>query len=48
MAGAIPVNGTCDDAFAEVRAQFERNFSELDEIGGAVCIYHQGRKVVDL
>lgn len=46
--GTIAINGTCDDRFAEVRAEFEKNFNERDEIGGAVCIYHQGDKVVDL
>jgi CubicO group peptidase (beta-lactamase class C family) len=44
----IPIEGDCDARFAEVRAEFERNFAERGEIGGAACIYHQGRKVVDL
>ena len=44
----IPIAGFCDDKFADVRAEFERNFSERDEIGAAVAIYHNGEKVVDL
>ena len=40
--------GTCDPAFAAVRDALERNFTERGEIGSAICIYHQGQKVVDL
>ena len=42
------VEGTCDPAFTAVREALERNFAEHGEIGSAVCVYHQGRKVVDL
>ncbi len=42
------VQGTCDPAFISVREALERNFTEHGEIGSAVCIYHQGEKVVDL
>ena len=48
MASNNLVPGLCDDRFADVRAAFEKNFTERDEIGGAVCVYHQGKKVVDL
>jgi CubicO group peptidase (beta-lactamase class C family) len=34
--------------FEEVRAAFERNFSERGEIGAAVAAYWRGQKVVDL
>jgi CubicO group peptidase (beta-lactamase class C family) len=34
--------------FEEVRAEFERNFAERDEIGAAVAAYWRGDKVVDL
>ncbi|MCI3952170.1 MAG: serine hydrolase, partial [Burkholderiales bacterium] len=44
----IPINGACDPRFAAVRAEFERNFRERGEIGAAVCVYQDGRKVVDL
>jgi CubicO group peptidase (beta-lactamase class C family) len=42
------VSGTADPAFAKVADAFARNFSELGEVGAAVCVYHDGRKVVDL
>jgi len=42
------VQGTCDPAFAAVRAALERNFAERGELGSAVCVYHRGKKVVDL
>ena len=34
--------------FAEVRAEFDRNFAERGEIGAAVAAYWRGEKVVDL
>ena len=44
----IRVNGTCDPAFEAVRDEFERNFRERGEIGAAVCVYQDGKQVVDL
>lgn len=44
----IPINGACVSSFAAVREEFERNFRERGEIGAAVCVYQDGRKVVDL
>ncbi|MFT5181916.1 MAG: hypothetical protein ACI8S3_001802, partial [Alphaproteobacteria bacterium] len=44
----IPINGHCGEGFAEVRAEFERNFAERGEVGAAVCVYKGGEKVVDL
>jgi CubicO group peptidase (beta-lactamase class C family) len=44
----LNIQGTCDPAFAAVRDALERNFTEHGEIGSAVCVYHQGKKVVDL
>ena len=43
-----PVNGMVAPGFEEVRAEFERNFSERGEIGAAVAAYWRGEKVVDL
>jgi CubicO group peptidase (beta-lactamase class C family) len=43
-----PINGTCPPEFAHVRAAFERNFRERGEIGAAVCVYKDGKKVIDL
>lgn len=42
------IEGACDPSFAGVRAAFEENFLTRGEIGAAVCIYKDGRKVVDL
>jgi CubicO group peptidase (beta-lactamase class C family) len=46
--GEIEIQGICEQAFAEVEEQFERNFRERDECGGSVCVTHDGRTVVDL
>lgn len=42
------VRGEVDPRFEPLRAAFDRNFSELGDVGAAVCVYYQGRKVVDL
>jgi CubicO group peptidase (beta-lactamase class C family) len=42
------IHGDCDAKFAAVRDALAANFARRDEIGSAVCVYHQGRKVVDL
>ncbi len=44
----IPIHGTFDSAFANVREQFEENFRRRGEIGAAVAVYKDGEKVVDL
>lgn len=44
----IHVEGDCAEAFAPVRAALEENFASRGEIGSAVCVYHEGQKVVDL
>ncbi|MBO6782968.1 MAG: beta-lactamase family protein [Alphaproteobacteria bacterium] len=44
----VHVDGVCDDRYARMRATFEQNFSARDELGAAVCVYADGRKVVDL
>lgn len=41
-------NGFVAPGFEEVRAEFERNFIDRDEIGAAVAAYWHGEKVVDL
>jgi CubicO group peptidase (beta-lactamase class C family) len=41
-------NGSVARGFEEVRAEFERNFTERGEIGAAVAAYWRGEKVVDL
>jgi CubicO group peptidase (beta-lactamase class C family) len=42
------MSGTCDPAFAEVRAAFAANFADRGEVGAAVCVRVGGRNVVDL
>jgi CubicO group peptidase (beta-lactamase class C family) len=42
------IHGTADDGFARVAEAFARNFAELGEVGAAVCVYRDGKKVVDL
>jgi CubicO group peptidase (beta-lactamase class C family) len=46
--GSFPLGGTCDPAFAAVEREFIENFRSRGENGGAVCVYKDGRKVVDL
>ena len=42
------IQGTCEPAFAAVRAAFEKNFEAHGEVGAAVAVYHEGKPVVDL
>jgi CubicO group peptidase (beta-lactamase class C family) len=42
------IGGFVAPGFAEVAAEFERNFAERGEIGAATCAYVNGKKVVDL
>lgn len=42
------ISGFCAPQFARVRAAFEENFAQGTEIGAAVAVYHEGKKVVDL
>jgi CubicO group peptidase (beta-lactamase class C family) len=42
------VDGQVAPGFEEVRVEFERNFTERGDIGGAVAAYWRGEKVVDL
>lgn len=44
----IDIHGDCAEAFTAVRDALAENFSGRDEIGSAICVYHQGEKVVDL
>jgi CubicO group peptidase (beta-lactamase class C family) len=44
----VDVDGLVAPGFEAVAIAFERNFEELDEIGAAVAVYHEGRLVVDL
>lgn len=44
----MAVEGSCDARFAPVREAFEHNFRELGELGAGLCVYLEGRPVVDL
>ena len=44
----IKFEGDCDPRFASVAEAFRSNFHDLDELGAALCIYHDGRPVVDV
>lgn len=44
----VSIQGSCDPRFAAVRTAFEDNFLLRGEVGAAVCLYKDGRKVVDL
>lgn len=44
----MTVQGTCAPQFADVRAEFERNFAERGEVGASVHVTVAGETVVDL
>ena len=44
----VEIEGTVEPRFAGVEEAFGRNFEEGAEVGAAVCVYHEGRRVVDL
>jgi CubicO group peptidase (beta-lactamase class C family) len=44
----VPIRGFCAPEFVSVREAFSDNFRKRGEIGAAVCVYKDGRKVVDL
>ncbi|WP_437997599.1 serine hydrolase domain-containing protein [Sorangium sp. So ce185] len=44
----LAIQGSCDPAFAPVRAAFASNFERFPELGAAVSVAVRGRVVVDL
>ena len=44
----IPIHGKCDTRFEAVKAAFETNFKEFNDIGASVAITLDGEFVVDL
>lgn len=46
--GDREIHGEVAPGFELVREEFERNFSERDELGAACCAYVGGEKIVDL
>jgi CubicO group peptidase (beta-lactamase class C family) len=45
---AVPVQGYCDEGFAEVGDEFRRNFAERGELGASLTVKSGGKTVVDL
>ncbi|MEO7193942.1 MAG: serine hydrolase domain-containing protein [Pseudonocardiaceae bacterium] len=43
-----PIHGTTDPRFQAVRDAFAANFRDHGDVGAALCVYHRGRRVVDL
>lgn len=49
MGGVMSVwHGTADEDFGRMTVAFALRFAELGEVGAAVCVYRQGKKVADL
>jgi CubicO group peptidase (beta-lactamase class C family) len=46
--GTVRIGGAVSAGFEPVGDVFAENFSRRGELGGACCVYHRGRKVVDL
>jgi len=44
----IPLGGRCEAEFEPVRAAFERNFTDHDDVGAAVAVWVDGDLVVNL
>ena len=48
MTTAIDIHGTVDAAFSPVRDAFRANFEDHGEIGASLCVYADGKPVVDI
>jgi len=48
MTHSIAISGFVEPGFESVREAFTENFERHNELGAACCIYHHGKKVVDL
>ena len=48
MQAAIEVQGTCDARFRAVEDAFRDNFDKHAEVGAALCVYVDGKPVVDI
>ena len=48
MTAHPPISGNVAPGFEVVRAAFQENFARRGELGGAICAYLHGEKVVDL
>lgn len=45
---ALEITGDCDPSLSKVADAFRANFDQHGEIGASLCIYRDGKKVVDL
>ena len=48
MADTLPIHGVCDPRFTSVRDAFADNFAQHGDFGAAVCVYLEGKPVLDL
>ena len=48
VAGELEIHGHCDDRFASLREEFERNFTERGEVGASFAATVEGEYVVDI
>jgi CubicO group peptidase (beta-lactamase class C family) len=48
QASTVSIDGHVERGFESVRDVFENNFDRFAELGGACCVYHHGKKVVDV
>ena len=44
----MEVNGHCDERFAAVRDEFERNFTERGDVGASFAASIEGEMVIDI
>ena len=44
----METHGTCDEKFEKVRAAFENNFTNLNDVGASVAVSVDGEYVVDI
>ncbi len=48
MTTTAQIQGQCDPRFTAVRQAFAENFEKRGDVGAAVCVYVEGKPVVDL
>ncbi len=48
MTTTAQIQGQCDPCFTAVRQAFAENFEKRGDVGAAVCVYVEGKPVVDL
>ena len=44
----MEINGKCDERFASLREEFERNFTERGDVGASFAATIDGESVIDL